>query len=86
LSAKVGKKPFLAVSAQRAVYAVFGLLTLAAGLLVYLLLTGNYTIAYVAAHTDPGMPALYKFTAWWGGQEGSLLSLVVAAFGDTRPS
>jgi cytochrome c-type biogenesis protein CcmF len=70
---KVAKKPFLAVSAQRAVYAVFGLLTLASGLLVYLLLTGNYTIAYVAAHSDPGMPALYKFTAWWGGQEGSLL-------------
>ena len=70
---KVGKKPFLAVSAQRAVYAVFGLLTLAAGLLVYLLLTGNYTIAYVAAHSDPGMPTLYKFTALWGGQEGSLL-------------
>jgi cytochrome c-type biogenesis protein CcmF len=70
---KVAKKPFLAVSAQRAVYAVFGLLTLASGLLVYLLLTGDYHIAYVAAHSDPGMPALYKFTAWWGGQEGSLL-------------
>ncbi len=70
---KLAKKPFLAVSAQRAVYAVFGLLTLASGLLVYLLLTGNYFIAYVAAHSDPGMPALYKFTAWWGGQEGSLL-------------
>ena len=70
---RLGRRPFLVVSAQRAVYAVFGLLTLAAGLLVYLLLTGNYYIAYVAAHSDPGMPALYKFTAWWGGQEGSLL-------------
>jgi cytochrome c-type biogenesis protein CcmF len=70
---KVAKRPFLAVSAQRAVYAVFGLLTLASSLLVYLLLTGDYHIAYVAAHSDPGMPALYKFTAWWGGQEGSLL-------------
>jgi len=73
VAGRLAKKPFLAASAQRAVYAVFGLLTLASGLLIYLLLTGNYYIAYVAAHSDPGMPTLYKFTAWWGGQEGSLL-------------
>ena len=70
---KLAKRPFLAVSAQRAVYAIFALLTIASGLLVYLLITGDYHMAYVAGHSDPGMPSIYKFTAWWGGQEGSLL-------------
>ena len=30
-------------------------------------------MAYVASHTNRDMPAFYKFAAWWGGQEGSLL-------------
>ncbi len=46
---------------------------MAAGLLIYSLLTGDFRLAYVAAHTDTSMPTIYKFTAWWGGQEGSLL-------------
>jgi cytochrome c-type biogenesis protein CcmF len=67
------QRPFLVVSAQRAVYSVCLLLTLASGLLVYALLTGDFRLAYVAAHTNTAMPAIYKFSAWWGGQEGSLL-------------
>ena len=61
------------LSAERAVYSVWILLTIATGLLVYSLLTGDFRMAYVAAHTDASMPKIYKFTAWWGGQEGSLL-------------
>ena len=70
---KLKKSPFLIVSAERAVYSVWILLTLAAGLLVYFLLTGDFRLAYVASHTDQSMSNIYKFTAWWGGQEGSLL-------------
>ncbi len=70
---KVKKKPFLVVSAERAVYTVWILLSIASGLLIYSLIKGDFRIAYVAAHTDQSMPAIYKFTAWWGGQEGSLL-------------
>ncbi|MBV9612298.1 MAG: heme lyase CcmF/NrfE family subunit [Acidobacteriaceae bacterium] len=76
LSAAVGKysrRPFLVVSAERAVYAVWALLTAASAILISLLMTGDYRLAYVAAHTDKAMPTIYKFTAWWGGQEGSLL-------------
>ncbi len=61
------------ISAERSVYAIFGLLTVASGVLVYSLITGDFRMAYVAAHSNHDMPALYKFTAWWGGQEGSLL-------------
>jgi cytochrome c-type biogenesis protein CcmF len=67
------KNSFLIVSGQRAVYSVWLLLTVAAGLLIYSLLTGDFRLAYVAAHTDSSMSKIYKFTAWWGGQEGSLL-------------
>ena len=70
---RLKKNSFLIVSGQRAVYSVWLLLTVAAGLLIYSLLTGDFRLAYVAAHTDSSMKTIYKFTAWWGGQEGSLL-------------
>src|SRR5258706_5687599 len=69
----IKKRPFLITSAERAVYAVWMLLTVASGILINALMTGDFRIAYVAAHSNRTMPAIYKFTAWWGGQEGSLL-------------
>jgi cytochrome c-type biogenesis protein CcmF len=73
LAGKYGRRPFLVVSAERAVYATWLLLTVASGLLVSALTSGDYRLAYVAAHSNKAMPGIYKFTAWWGGQEGSLL-------------
>ncbi len=73
LAGKYARRPVLVVSAERAVYAVWCLLTTAAAILISLLVSGDYRLAYVASHTDKAMPAIYKFTAWWGGQEGSLL-------------
>ena len=70
---KLRKKPFLVVSAERSVYSTWILLTIASGILIYSLLTGDFRMGYVAAHTDASMSKIYKFTAWWGGQEGSLL-------------
>ncbi len=73
IAGKYARRPFLIVSAERAVYVIWALLTAASAILVMLLLKGDYRLAYVASHTDKAMPAVYKFTAWWGGQEGSLL-------------
>jgi cytochrome c-type biogenesis protein CcmF len=76
VSSVVGKlknRPFLIVSGERAVYAVWVLVTTASGILVYSLLTGDFRFAYVAGHSNRDMETIYKFTAWWGGQEGSLL-------------
>src|SRR5580692_54449 len=70
---KLRKNPFLVVSAERAVYSIWILLTIASGILIYSLLTGDFRMGYVAAHTDSSMKTIYKFTAWWGGQQGSLL-------------
>src|SRR5580692_1783679 len=70
---KLAKKPLLTLSAERAVYSVWGLLTIAAGLLVYSLIHGDFRMAYVYETSNRAMPIKYKFSAWWGGQEGSLL-------------
>ena len=70
---KYTRRPLLTVSAERAVYAVWILVTTASAFLVYSLISGDYRLAYVAAHSNKAMSAIYKFTAWWGGQEGSLL-------------
>jgi len=73
VAGRVKRKPFLIVSGQRAVYSIWVLITLASGILVYSLLTSNFSFAYVAEHSNRDLPVLYKFAAWWGGQEGSLL-------------
>src|SRR5580700_10356847 len=70
---KLTKRPFLILSAERAVYSIWVLVTIAAGILIYSLMTGDYRLAYVAHYTNRAMPMRYKYTAWWGGQEGSLL-------------
>lgn len=67
------RNPFLTLSAERAVYSIWVLLTVASTVLVHALMTGDFRYAYVAAHSNRDMPAAYKFAAWWGGQEGSLL-------------
>ena len=76
ISSVVGRlknKPFLTLSGERAVLAVWVLITTASGILVYGLMTSDYRMAYVASHTNRDMLPFYKFAAWWGGQEGSLL-------------
>jgi cytochrome c-type biogenesis protein CcmF len=70
---KLAHRPFLAASAERAVYAIWLLITGAAAILIYSLIYGDFRLAYVASHSNQAMPAIYKFASWWGGQEGSLL-------------
>src|SRR5579883_1385332 len=73
LVGKHARRPFLAASAERSVYSVWGLLTLASALLIYKLFQGDFRMIYVWEHSNRAMPSVYKFAAWWGGQEGSLL-------------
>ena len=73
LIGKWAKRSLLSLSAERAVYSVWALLTTAVGILIYSLIHGDYRMAYVYETTNKAMPLQYKFAAWWGGQEGSLL-------------
>ena len=72
LGAHLGRWEFVA-SAYRAVLWLFGLVTVAALLLVAALLTYDFSIAYVARNTLRGTPLYYRVTALWGSLEGSLL-------------
>jgi cytochrome c-type biogenesis protein CcmF len=70
---RVRRKPFLVESGRRAVYGVWMLVTVASIVLVHALLTGDFRLAYVSEHSNNALPLLYKWAAWWSGQEGSLL-------------
>ncbi|MEZ0395596.1 MAG: heme lyase CcmF/NrfE family subunit [Anaerolineales bacterium] len=69
-------------SARRAILLTFPLLSLAAGALIYLLVTGHYEVKYVYSVTSNAMPLYLKITALWGGQAGSLVfwSWLLSAF------
>ena len=63
----------LVQSSFHAVYAVAGLVGIAAVLLWYGLLTDQFQLTYVWNHSEKALPNFYKFSALWGGQAGSLL-------------
>lgn len=76
LSSAIGAKmrrADIVESAERAVLGVVFLVMLAAGLLLHGLLTSNFNLEYVAQYTSTTLPTVYKITAIWGGQAGSLL-------------
>ena len=72
LGARLGRWEWVA-SAYHAVLWLFGLVTVAAVLLVIALITYDFSIAYVARNTLRGTPLYYRVTALWGSLEGSLL-------------
>jgi cytochrome c-type biogenesis protein CcmF len=67
------RHPLLIKSARNAGIAIFPLVTLGVGCLVTLFFQNNFSMAYVAEHSNRALPAYYKFSALWAGQEGSLL-------------
>jgi cytochrome c-type biogenesis protein CcmF len=69
-------------SAERAAYAVFALVVVAAGILLHALLTHDFSLEYVAAYSSSTLPTNYVVAALWGGQKGSLLfwALVLTFF------
>jgi cytochrome c-type biogenesis protein CcmF len=67
----------LAVVARRAVFLTFGFTALAAFALVWCLVAGDYSLAYVARHSARSMTLPYRVAALWGGQGGSLLLWVL---------
>ena len=60
-------------SARNAALVIAPLLTLAALLIVYSNLTGNYRLEYTSHVSSRSTPTILKITALWGGQNGSLL-------------
>jgi cytochrome c-type biogenesis protein CcmF len=73
----------LAVSAQNALIAAFATTIIAAAVLWTALARRDFTFAYVAQHTSRHLPLGYALSAFWGGQEGSLLLwlLILTGYG-----
>jgi cytochrome c-type biogenesis protein CcmF len=73
----------LALSAQNALVAAFGSTVVASGVLLAALLRNDFSFTYVAQTTSEALPTAYTVSAFWGGQEGSLLLwlLVLTGFG-----
>src|SRR5260370_26150575 len=63
----------LALSAQKALLASFATTLVAAGVLWAALARHDFSFVYVAEHTNIQLPLGYRLSAFWGGQEGSLL-------------
>ena len=63
----------MVASGERALLAHAAFLALSSVALVHALVTHNFTLEYVAAHTDLHLPTFYAVSAFWAGQEGSLL-------------
>jgi cytochrome c-type biogenesis protein CcmF len=63
----------LAASAENALLAAFAATAVASLVLVAALARHDFSFVYVAGHTSRDLPLGYTLSAFWGGQEGSLL-------------
>jgi cytochrome c-type biogenesis protein CcmF len=71
-AAATGKRR-LALSARNAIVASLGAALVAAAVLLAALVRSDFSFVYVADHTSLELPTPYRISAFWGGQEGSLL-------------
>ena len=63
----------LALSAQNALVGAFASAVVASIVLAAALVRHDFGFVYVAQHTSERLPLAYTLSAFWGGQEGSLL-------------
>src|SRR5438034_8300341 len=73
----------LSDSAGNALLAALGSTAVASTVLLSALVRHDFSFVYVADHTSTELPTGYSISAFWGGQEGSLLLwlLVLVAYG-----
>ncbi|NIO08972.1 MAG: heme lyase CcmF/NrfE family subunit, partial [Deltaproteobacteria bacterium] len=67
------RQPLLFASIRYGILGQFLFVTLAAGALIYGLVTVDFSIKYVAFNTTRATPIYYRVTGLWGALEGSLL-------------
>jgi cytochrome c-type biogenesis protein CcmF len=87
--------PQLAATARMTTAAQALMVIVAYGCLTQAFVTNDFSVQYVAQHSNSLLPMLYKVTAVWGGHEGSMLlwvlilslwSIAVAAFSKRLPN
>ncbi|HSM26896.1 MAG TPA: cytochrome c biogenesis protein CcsA, partial [Thioalkalivibrio sp.] len=76
IGAARGDTALMAVG-RSAAYGQLVFLGIAYALLTYAFVTDDFSIAYVANHSNSLLPTQYKISGVWGGHEGSLLLWVL---------
>ncbi|SAK78504.1 cytochrome c assembly protein [Caballeronia pedi] len=93
LGARFSIERWMRVAAPAA-FGQFGFVAIAFGCLAAAFLGNDFSVIYVVGNSNSALPAIYRFTAVWGGHEGSLLlwvllltlwMIAVAAFGKRLP-
>ena len=93
IGASAGRTAWIAL-ARPAAFAQGLLVAIAFGCLAYAFLTNDFSVRYVAEHSNTKLPAAYRFAGVWGGHEGSMLlwslmlcgwSVAVAIFSNHLP-
>jgi cytochrome c-type biogenesis protein CcmF len=88
-----GRAAWMAL-ARPAAFAQGLFVAIAFGCLAYAFLNNDFSVTYVAEHSNTKLPAAYRFAGVWGGHEGSMLlwalmlcgwSACVAAFSNHLP-
>jgi cytochrome c-type biogenesis protein CcmF len=91
--AHTGRKAWMSL-ARPAAAGQFVFVALAFAVLVHAFLTDDFSVRFVAEHSNSSLPTIYKFAAAWGGHEGSMLlwililavwTLAVAATNRSQP-
>lgn len=68
-----GHQGELWASARNGVFVAFALLTLASAILLYFLLSHDFRVEYVSQYSSTAMSLVYTISAFWAGNQGSLL-------------
>jgi cytochrome c-type biogenesis protein CcmF len=93
VGAALGRADWMAL-ARPAAAGQFVFVAVAFAALEYALLTDDFSVSFVASHSNSALPVFYKATAAWGGHEGSMLlwiavlavwTLAVAAGSRSQP-
>ena len=72
VGAAVGRADWMAL-ARPAAAGQFVFVAIAFGTLMFAFLTDDFSVLFVAQHSNSALPVFYKATAVWGGHEGSML-------------
>jgi cytochrome c-type biogenesis protein CcmF len=83
LAGPIFNKPGWSAAAKPIGVGHFVFVCIAYGALTYAHITNDFSVAYVAGHSNSALPIIYRISGVWGGHEGSLLlwALMLAAWG-----
>lgn len=69
----IKKNYYYLKSAYNSIISMFALTTLSIAIMLKGFIADDFSVEYVAMHSNRAMPLMYKITALWGGQQGSIL-------------